>query len=129
MVFEPWEDEELLEAIRTQRVPSEGLEKKRRRYLTRKIRSFRWVEGKEYPLQKFVENQKSWKDFPKREQREKIMKDCHERIGHGNLEHTVKEVQKQYVWPEMREEIIDFVKHCVVCLRATRQPREREPLK
>jgi len=47
--------------------------------------------------------------------RKKVIDRCHAEVGHAAFLKTLSRVQEHYIWPKMRTNIRDYVRHCVLC--------------
>jgi hypothetical protein len=63
----------------------------------------------------------------RRDLRTRVLKRCHDHplAGHPGQTKTLELLRRDYYWPKMREDVIAFVKSCVVCGRA--KARRHQP--
>jgi hypothetical protein len=54
---------------------------------------------------------------PKRKMRDTILKECHDGplTGHGGAKRIIIFLKKSYYWPNLKDNVEDYVKTCLTC--------------
>lgn len=64
-----------------------------------------------------AQDEASWKVVVKQKNRDRILFDTHDNVqsGHLGIEKTHARIAKDYYWPGMFKDIVNYVKHCDIC--------------
>lgn len=107
---EHYYDNALMEYLKSSKFQS-GMTERNKKRIIRASKNLMWKDERIC-----IMRDNAWKIIPKIEEREEIIKSCHE-FGHFQVEATCARIEERYYWINLRKQVKEMIKGCEICAR------------